>query len=164
MTQNNDTLKTRYTEIAYVDIAVRYWVEQQSGGYTPGPWVYFRVLPYLQSESTSYINSVVLNLEDQLINTIDISFCQKFQNDDYVIMSDPVLRYSITVDDAIGGYVDSDKIEKITLYTDGMVTYYQGVSEPLTLKVLEIVPDKQYIIDVNAEYTFQLDIKDTTLP
>ena len=45
-----------------------------------------------------------------------------------------------------------------------MITYYQGVSEPLTLRVLEVVPDKQYIIDVNAEYNFTLTIDDGNLP
>lgn len=79
-------------------------------------------------------------------------------------MSNPVLKYSITVDDAIGSYVDSDKLESIDMYVDGMIARYQGVSEPLTLKVLEIVPNKQYVIDVNSDYNFTLTIDDGNLP
>lgn len=166
MTQSQDTLKTRYNEVAYIDIAVRSWVEdtQTPGSYSPGSWVYFRILPYLKSESLGYLDSYVLSFDDQFINTIEISFISNLSDGAFVTMSDPVLRYSITVDDAIGQYVDSDKIERITVYNDGMITYYQGVSEPLTLRVLEVVPDKQYIIDVNAEYNFTLTLDDGNLP
>lgn len=166
MTQSDDTLKTRYNQIAFVDIAVRYWAEDQQtpGTYNPGSWVYFRIFPYLKSESLGYTDSYVLNLDDQFINTIEISFNSKLQSGTFITIADPIMRYSITVDDAISQYVDSDKIEKITMYNDGMITYYQGVSEPLTLKVLEIVPNKQYVIDVNAEYNFNLNIDDGNLP
>lgn len=166
MTQSQDTLKTRYNEVAYIDVAIRSWVEdtQTPGSYNPGSWVYFRILPYLKSESLGYLDSYVLSFDDQFINTIEISFNSNLSDGAFVTMSDPVLRYSITVDDAIGSYVDSDKIERITVYNDGMITYYQGVSEPLTLRVLEIVPDKQYIIDVNAEYNFTLTLDEGNLP
>lgn len=166
MTQSQDTLKTRYNEVAYIDVAIRSWVEdaQTPGSYSPGSWVYFRILPYLKSESLGYLDSYVLSFDDQFINTIEISFNSNLSDGAFVTMSDPVLRYSITVDDAIGSYVDSDKIEQITVYNDGMITYYQGVSEPLTLRVLEVVPDKQYIIDVNAEYNFTLTLDDGNLP
>lgn len=166
MTQSQNTLKTRYNEVAYIDVAIRSWVEdtQNPGSYNPGSWVYFRVLPYLKSESLGYLDSYVLSFDDQFINTIEISFNSNLSDGAFVTMSDPVLRYSITVDDAIGSYVDSDKIERITVYNDGMITYYQGVSEPLTLRVLEVVPDKQYIIDVNAEYNFTLNLDDGNLP
>ena len=166
MTQSQDTLKTRYNEVAYIDVAIRSWAEdaQTPGSYSPGSWVYFRILPYLKSESLGYLDSYVLSFDDQFINTIEISFNSNLSDGAFVTMSDPVLRYSITVDDAIGQYVDSDKIERITVYNDGMITYYQGVSEPLTLRVLEVVPDKQYIIDVNAEYNFTLNLDDGNLP
>lgn len=166
MTQSQNTLKTRYNEVAYIDVAIRSWVEdtQTPGSYNPGSWVYFRILPYLKSESLGYLDSYVLSFDDQFINTIEISFNSNLSDGTFVTMSDPVLRYSITVDDAIGSYVDSDKIERITVYNDGMITYYQGVSEPLTLRVLEVVPDKQYIIDVNAEYNFTLNLDDGNLP
>lgn len=166
MTQSQDILKTRYNEVAYIDVAIRSWVEdtQTPGSYNPGSWVYFRILPYLKSESLGYLDSYVLSFDDQFINTIEISFNSNLSDGAFVTMSDPVLRYSITVDDAIGSYVDSDKIERITVYNDGMITYYQGVSEPLTLRVLEVVPDKQYIIDVNAEYNFTLNLDDGNLP
>lgn len=166
MTSSQDTLKTRYNEVAYIDVAIRSWVEdaQTPGSYSPGSWVYFRILPYLKSESLGYLDSYVLSFDDQFINTIEISFNSNLSDGAFVTMSDPVLRYSITVDDAIGQYVDSDKIERITVYNDGMITYYQGVSEPLTLRVLEVVPDKQYIIDVNAEYNFTLTLDDGNLP
>lgn len=166
MTQSQDTLKTRYNEVAYIDVAIRSWVEdtQTPGSYNPGSWIYFRILPYLKSESLGYLDSYVLSFDDQFINTIEISFNSNLSDGAFVTMSDPVLRYSITVDDAIGSYVDSDKIERITVYNDGMITYYQGVSEPLTLRVLEVVPDKQYIIDVNAEYNFTLNLDDGNLP
>ena len=166
MTSSQDTLKTRYNEVAYIDVAIRSWVEdaQTPGSYSPGSWVYFRILPYLKSESLGYLDSYVLSFDDQFINTIEISFNSNLSDGAFVTMSDPMLRYSITVDDAIGQYVDSDKIERITVYNDGMITYYQGVSEPLTLRVLEVVPDKQYIIDVNAEYNFTLTLDDGNLP
>lgn len=166
MTQSQDILKTRYNEVAYIDVAIRSWVEdaQTPGSYSPGSWVYFRILPYLKSESLGYLDSYVLSFDDQFINTIEISFNSNLSDGAFVTMSDPVLRYSITVDDAIGQYVDSDKIERITVYNDGMITYYQGVSEPLTLRVLEVVPDKQYIIDVNAEYNFTLTLDEGNLP
>ena len=166
MTSSQDTLKTRYNEVAYIDVAIRSWVEdtQTPGSYNPGSWVYFRILPYLKSESLGYLDSYVLSFDDQFINTIEISFNSNLSDGAFVTMSDPVLRYSITVDDAIGQYVDSDKIERITVYNDGMITYYQGVSEPLTLRVLEVVPDKQYVIDVNAEYNFTLNLDDGNLP
>ena len=166
MTSSQDTLKTRYNEVAYIDVAIRSWVEdtQTPGSYNPGSWVYFRILPYLKSESLGYLDSYVLSFDDQFINTIEISFNSNLSDGAFVTMSDPVLRYSITVDDAIGQYVDSDKIERITVYNDGMITYYQGVSEPLTLRVLEVVPDKQYVIDVNAEYNFTLTLDDGNLP
>ena len=166
MTSSQDTLKTRYNEVAYIDVAIRSWVEdtQTPGSYSPGSWVYFRILPYLKSESLGYLDSYVLSFDDQFINTIEISFNSNLSDGAFVTMSDPVLRYSITVDDAIGQYVDSDKIERITVYNDGMITYYQGVSEPLTLRVLEVVPDKQYVIDVNAEYNFTLNLDDGNLP
>lgn len=166
MTSSQDILKTRYNEVAYIDVAIRSWVEdtQSPGSYNPGSWVYFRILPYLKSESLGYLDSYVLSFDDQFINTIEISFNSNLSDGAFVTMSDPVLRYSITVDDAIGSYVDSDKIERITVYNDGMITYYQGVSEPLTLRVLEVVPDKQYIIDVNAEYNFTLTLDEGNLP
>lgn len=166
MTQSQDTLKTRYNEVAYIDVAIRSWVEdtQNPGSYNPGSWVYFRILPYLKSESLGYLDSYVLSFDDQFINTIEISFNSNLSDGAFVTMSDPVLRYSITVDDAIGSYVESDKIERITVYNDGMITYYQGISEPLTLRVLEVVPDKQYIIDVNAEYNFTLTLDEGNLP
>lgn len=166
MTSSQDTLKTRYNEVAYIDVAIRSWVEdtQTPGSYSPGSWVYFRILPYLKSESLGYLDSYVLSFDDQFINTIEISFNSNLSDGAFVTISDPVLRYSITVDDAIGQYVDSDKIERITVYNDGMITYYQGVSEPLTLRVLEVVPDKQYIIDVNAEYNFTLTLDEGNLP
>lgn len=166
MTSSQDTLKTRYNEVAYIDVAIRSWVEdtQTPGSYNPGSWVYFRILPYLKSESLGYLDSYVLSFDDQFINTIEISFNSNLSDGAFVTMSDPVLRYSITVDDAIGSYVESDKIERITVYNDGMITYYQGISEPLTLRVLEVVPDKQYIIDVNAEYNFTLTLDEGNLP
>lgn len=166
MTQSDDIIKTRYNSLLFVDIAVRYWADDKNkpGHYVPGSWVYFRVFPYLRSETLGYIDSYILNLDDQFINTIEISFNSKLQTDTFVTMSNPVLKYSITVDDAIGSYVDSDKLESIDMYVNGMIARYQGVSEPLTLKVLEIVPNKQYVIDVNSDYNFTLTIDDGNLP
>lgn len=159
-TSVSDTnIKTRYNELFYVLVKIRYWREKEDeqSVFEEGYWDICRLYPYFISEKDGYNQYLILEIQNNYICNLEIHFIVNEIENSIITINNPKINKSISVNEAISGFSKGgDQLKSIDTYENGMVAYYVDEDQPITLKVDEVVEDVSYLINVSDRYNFTL--------
>lgn len=167
---SNKQLETRYNNLFYLLVKIRYWQEDEASatGWSAGPWSVCRIYPYFDNERDGYNRYIVLNVETQYINTFEVYFITENIEDATLTLNNPLIHTALNLSDIIGsgggGGGKVDQLLSIDTYDDGMVAYYTGDENPVTIYVEEKVEDTTFLVNVSGRYDFNIVIHKGTMP
>lgn len=167
---NDRDESTRYSDKLTVHVQLEYWqmLQDENGtSWTPGRFDTFEIPPYLQNESDGYINEYIVEIDNQYIRNITISYIYKGENT--ITFQNPQVYNSVDVYDVAGEYgggggsAELKDIMSAGFYNNGAVIYYRDEDMPATL-IFEDINDKTWLVDVSAKYKMTVTINDGNVP
>lgn len=168
VSSNSYTLETRYNNLLYLIIRIRYWKEDDKSetGFSPGSWDTARVYPYLGNEREGYTRNTVLNIENTYIHTLQVEFVTNdLGENNFITFLGPEIHYGQSIGEAIEDYgVTGGQLKSVDTYDDGMVAYYVDDDMPATVHVEEVVANQSYIINVSDKYSFNMVLHNGSMP